>query len=407
MSRLIIFDDGLGHLGPMTDLRAAFEVRTGMLTTAERIAAAWPKSLAGYWVAPRLLPLVASRADAPVNRLPDEEVLLCLNGRWALPDPAFLGGPLRVGEAMLEEASGHVIAAVLRRADAEYFLATQQLHERVEIRLIGKRVLYKYPWDVQSLLKMTIAHDILAVRILDARIPDGAATVGRHPIEVHATASIYPNVVLDAENGPIAVHAGATVRPGAVLCGPCSVGPHSTVIDRALIKASTAVGPHCKVGGEVGASVFQGYSNKSHDGHLGDSWVGEWVNVGAGTTNSNLLNTYGEVTVRLDPHGPRQRTGMTFLGAVIGDHVKLAIGTRIMTGSVIGTGAMIATTTPPPTTVKPFAWLTDDGEREFGIDKFLEVARAMMLRRHVALSAPYEAALRALQAEAAGSVPAR
>src|SRR5688572_22188964 len=118
MHRMIIFDDGMGQLGPMTDLRASFEVRTGMYLTAGRIAAHRPKALAGYWVPQRLRPLVAERADAPVNSLPNEEVLLCINGRWAMPDPSM---HLGVGEAVIEKATGHVIAAALRRADAEYF----------------------------------------------------------------------------------------------------------------------------------------------------------------------------------------------------------------------------------------------------------------------------------------------
>jgi hypothetical protein len=151
----------------------------------------------------------------------------------------------------------------------------------------------------------------------------------------------------------------------------------------------------CKVGGEIGSTVFQGYANKSHEGHLGDSWVGKWVNLGAGTTNSNLLNTYGEVTVRLAPDGPRHRTGMTFLGAMLGDHVKTAIGTRLMTGSIVGTGAMIATSTPPPTTVPPFAWLTDEGRRTYRLEKFLDVARTVMGRRERRMTPEYANAVTA------------
>src|SRR4029450_4238802 len=161
-------------------------------------------------------------------------------------------------------------------------------------------------WDILLSIKQTIAHDILSMPLTDESIADDvAATVGQHPIEIHSSARIYPGVVLDAEQGPIMIHERAVIRPGAVICGPCSIGSDATIIDRALIKPHTAIGPFCKVGGEVGATIFQGFSNKSHDGRLGDSWVGKWVNLGAGTTNSNLLNTYGEVTMRLEPDGPR------------------------------------------------------------------------------------------------------
>jgi UDP-N-acetylglucosamine diphosphorylase/glucosamine-1-phosphate N-acetyltransferase len=338
--------------------------------------------------------VVAERADGPVNHLQDEEVFYCVNGRWALPDGTLR---LNTGQALVEQASGHVIIAMLRRADAEYFLTTGQLHERSDVHHVDRRVLYKYPWDVLRTMKETIPRDILSMRLVDAQMAaDAAAVVGEHPVEVHSSARIYPNVTFDAEHGPIIVHERAVIRPGAVIVGPSSIGPDSTIIDRALIKANTVIGPHCKVAGEVGGTIFQGFSNKSHEGHLGDSWVGKWVNFGAGTTNSNLLNTYGEVTMRLEPDGSRLRTGMQFLGAIVGDHAKFAICTRIMTGTVIGTGAMIATTEPPPTCVPRFAWMTDQGTRTYQIDKFIEVAKTMMERRHVQASDAYVASLREL-----------
>jgi UDP-N-acetylglucosamine diphosphorylase/glucosamine-1-phosphate N-acetyltransferase len=393
MTRIMIFDDGKGRFGPMTDLRAAFELRTGMLTTAQRIMLQWPKRLAGYWVPASLAQLVSERANAPVNELPNnEETLMCVNGRWAMPSRQI---KIDVGHALIEAETGHVIAAHLRHADAVYFLRDGQLHERVIVQEHAERALYLHPWHIHGLIWKTIPQDILATRVLDAMVPDASdIIVGEHPIEIHSRATIMPNVVLDATHGPIIIDECATIRPSAVICGPCAIGPHSTVMDHATIKPNTAIGPHCKVSGEVGSTIFQGYSNKAHDGHLGDSWVGEWVNFGAGTTNSNLLNTYSEVAMRLEPSGPRQRTGLTFLGCIVGDHAKFAINTRIMTGSVIGTGAMIATTAPAPTTTQRFAWITDEGERTYRWEKFIEVAKAMMGRRRLEPSEAYTTRLR-------------
>ena len=213
---------------------------------------------------------------------------------------------------------------------------------------------------------------------------------------MHVSARLGPNVVLDAEHGPIRIGERAVIRPGSIICGPCAVGRDATIVDRALIRPATVIGPVCKVGGEVGGTIFQGYSNKSHDGHLGDSWVGKWVNFGAGTNNSNLLNTYGEIACRLTPEASIRKTGRIFLGAIVGDHVKTSIMTRIMTGAVIGTGAMIATTAAPPPAVRRFAWLTDRGEQTFRFEKFLATARAMMKRRDREPSEAYVDALRAL-----------
>jgi len=119
------------------------------------------------------------------------------------------------------------------------------------------------------------------------------------------------------------------------------------------------------------------------------------VNFGAGTTNSNLLNTYGEIVVT-DLAGSRHKTGRNFVGCFVGDHVKFAICTRIMTGSIIGTGAMIATTVPAPSATARFAWLTDAGSRTFQIDKFLDVAQTVMSRRDKKLDSTTEAMIRQL-----------
>ncbi len=400
MHRIIIFDDGRGRLGTMTDLRAAFEVRTGMFTTGARIAATFPKTLGGYWVPAHLEGLLRERGNAPVNTLPDEETLLCVNGRWAMPTSEV---SLDVGEVLLEHETGDVVMALLRRADAEYLLQHHELSERVATQTTEARVLYRWPWDVIAHMQETIPHDILSMRLLEAQLVNTSAyTCGEHPIQVHERAHVWPNVVLDATNGPITVHDGATIRPGAVLCGPVAIGQHATVMDQAVIKANTVLGPASKVGGEVGRTIFQGFSNKAHDGHLGDSWIGKWVNFGAGTTNSNLLNTYGEVAMRVEPDSPRQRTGLTFLGCIVGDHVKFAINTRIMTGSVFGTGAMIATTAAPPANVRRFAWLTDAGDRTQQLDKFTETMRTVMARRDREASDAYVNLLREVHARAAG-----
>jgi len=395
MARVIIFDDGRGQFGPMGDLRAAFEIRTGMHTNAGRIAMTWPRRLAALFVPEHLRALVADRANAPVNQLPgDEEILLCVSGRWCLPDPAVR---LDAGEAITEGPTGHVVASALRRADAEYLLKTGELHERVRIvNTTPERVLHQHPWDVIAWAGGAMASDILATRMIDTRVPKDTEVIGEYPIEVHQSAKLMPNVILDAEHGPIKIHERAVIRPFAVISGPASIGADSIILDHARIKPNTVIGPSCKIAGEVGATIFQGFANKTHDGHLGDSWVGKWANLGAGTTNSNLLNTYSEISMAIEPSGARMKTGRMFLGAVIADHVKTAIGSRIMTGSMLGTGAMIALSSFLPTEVRRFAWLTDSGESVYKLDAFLDTAKQVMARRNRSMSPAYEQSLRSL-----------
>jgi UDP-N-acetylglucosamine diphosphorylase/glucosamine-1-phosphate N-acetyltransferase len=250
------------------------------------------------------------------------------------------------------------------------------------------------PWDVLSHLPELLARDLQHAEPLGSEACQ-AQTHGENHVDVHHSVQMFPGVVLDASKGAIRIEEGAVIRPNAVLCGPCWIGAHCTITDGALIKSNTVLGPHCKVGGEVGSTIFQGFANKSHDGHLGDSVVGEWVNFGAGTVNSNLLNTYGDVILS-DLTGKRHKTGRQFVGCFVGDHAKFAICSRIMTGTLIGTGAMVATTMHTPSPTKRFAWVTDAGERMYRIEKFLEVAKLVMQRRGEELDAATENVLRNL-----------
>lgn len=390
---------GPALLAPLNDLRASFDVRTGVNTTLER----WSRAvrIVGAIVPEGLEALARERHSFAINRgfallhgAPDD--ILCVSGRCPLPIAEAMNLP--PGAALVERASGHLIAwrTTIDKAGA---IAGGQPVRADTVGLVDRRVLLTRPWHVRTLRDACIAADLGVLAGAPTAIPPGVAPIGGHPIHIDPSARVYPTVVLDAEQGPIWIGPHAVVRPGAILVGPCAIGEHSTVLDRTLIKGQTAIGPHCKVAGEVGGTIIQGFSNKAHDGHLGDSWLGEWVNLGAGTTNSNLLNTYAEVIARATPGGSNERTGETFLGAILGDHVKAAICTRIMTGAIIGTGTMWAATKPISGTVPAFTWATDAGEKPYRFEKFMEVAKAAMARRKLVPSTACETRLRALSAE--------
>ena len=377
----------------MTDLRAPCEVRTGALTTLERLSMHLKgvAAIRTLVVDDAVRPLVEPRwsGDGVSTVAPSacrvEAPCLLLNGRCILPPEALRS--LRPGEGLRDASSGHVIGACVDEEEAASEIVRGHAPEGVAWRDDDSGALAAFPWEIIARRDRALAIDLASRKLAMAEVnPPGVTTIGETGIHVAPDAAIFPGVVLDASAGSIVIEAGAVIRPGAIVCGPCWIGPRVTILDRALIKAGAAIGPWCKVAGEVGGTIFQGYANKAHDGHLGDSWVGEWVNFGAGTTNSNLLNTYGEVTMYGEHDERRRRTGLQFLGCIVGDHVKFAIGTRIMTGSVFGTGAMVAMSTPPPALVQRFAWLTDDGATRYRFARFVEVARAVMARRGIELS---------------------
>lgn len=224
----------------------------------------------------------------------------------------------------------------------------------------------------------------------DAR-PQGSVVFGEAAHVVLRGARPEPGVVYDVRHGPIVLEEGVEVRHGTRLEGPLWAGPGTKLLGGHV--RGSAFGPRCNVHGEVATSVFVGYANKSHDGFVGHSVLGHWVNLGAGTTTSNLKNTYGEI--RLEPAGDRLPTGRTNLGTLFGDHAKTAIGTMLPTGTIVSAGASLFGGAPVPKLVPPFAWGNSGPERldEAG---FLRIAERVMPRRDVAFTPERRAALAAI-----------
>jgi UDP-N-acetylglucosamine diphosphorylase/glucosamine-1-phosphate N-acetyltransferase len=254
-------------------------------------------------------------------------------------------------------------------------------------------------FDLITALEQQLFTDLLAV--LDGSgdpIPEGVTVLGnRGAIALHG-ATLEPGVVLDARKGAIILRRGVEVRAGTRIEGPAHVD-HDTMLLGGFLR-HVSVGPHCRLHGEISTSVFAGYANKSHDGFLGHSVVGEWVNLGAGTITSNLKNTYGPI--RLDIGVERIETGRTNLGALFGDHVKTAIGTLLPTGAVLGTGANLFGAPRAPKWVAPFAWGGETGEQQTR-EAFLITAGRILPRRNVAVDAAMQAALRGLHGRLTGS----
>jgi len=354
--KLILFDDGAGELAPLTDLRPVFDVRTGAWTALER----WAEiglSPAGVRVPDSMAVLAkALHPKLGVNQSIATGSTL-VNGRWPLAaqDVETIAA-LKPGYALVRGST--LLAARVDEPTDEPIKVDAYESTEHDADLLDRC------WHVRSYRDACLAYDLGQM----------APSKG---VVVQEGARVAESAVLDASNGAIVVAKDARVGHHAVVLGPAYIGPGSTVVEHATIRPNTAIGPVCKIGGEVSGTILQGYSNKAHDGFLGDSYVGMWVNLGAGTTNSNLLNTYGQVVV------DRQRTGETFLGCILGDHVRTAICTRIMTGAVVGTGTMWAASSAISGRVEPMRWMTDAGERTYRREKFLEVAKAAMARRGI------------------------
>ena len=394
----IAFHDAAGNFGPMLDLRIAAELRSGVRCNYQRLAVTAlcaPKE----WTA-----LLEQRTGLPVNELAAGESFMFLSGRL-MEVPSSLDS-LAVGHAMTDSADGSIVAAHLSRKDAEHFIAGHAFDSKLKTTPRIDLSILRRPWDLLEAdgFARRMAADAKATHEAwkqsgELAKPDKLVAITGE-VHIHATAEIGKFVVLDASEGAIVIGPRAHIGHHAVIVGPTSIGEDTHIAAHATIKTRTVIGPRCKVGGEVGSLIMQGNSNKTHDGHLGDAIVGSWVNLGAGTLNSNLLNTYAEVSMQLGAGEPAQSTGRVFMGCVIGDHVKTAIGTRIMTGCVLGTGSMIASSTPPSLYTERFTWRTDAGEAIYRLDKFLSVADIVMARRQTEMSPQERALITQLHAKA-------
>jgi UDP-N-acetylglucosamine diphosphorylase/glucosamine-1-phosphate N-acetyltransferase len=192
-------------------------------------------------------------------------------------------------------------------------------------------------------------------------------------------AKLAPGCVLDASKGPIVLDVGASIGANAVLEGPCYIGQYTQVAPLTTISAGTTICSICKIGGEIRNSIISSYSNMPHHGFVGNSFVGSWVNLGAGTMTSDIKNTYGEVTMQIGD--TEHKTGRRRLGAMIGDHSKIAVGSRLNTGSYIGYCCQLSGSRLTPKFVPSYSFWTDEGMQKYDIEKAIEVAQRMMDRR--------------------------
>lgn len=247
-------------------------------------------------------------------------------------------------------------------------------------------------FDLVTALERFLARDCEEFTAAGADpVPDACIVLGDPRRVVCLDAAVEPGVVFDTRQGAIVLAEGVEVRAGTRLEGPVFAGPGTRLLGGAIRHAS--FGPECRIHGEVASTVVTGYSNKSHDGFVGHSVIGQWVNLGAGTITSNLKNTYGEV--RLDLGGTRLDTGRSFLGSLIGDHAKTAIGTLLGTGTVVGAGASVHGGSAVPRRIPPFAWGPGDDAR-LDVEGFVRIAARVLPRRGVPLTVERETWLRNL-----------
>ncbi len=414
---LCIFEDPLyRNFFPLVSLRPVSALRCGADTLqAKAIAMLSPSSVSLSVRAQIALQTADEFPGIAVNELPEGPVA-CVNAR-VIVDEAFVAalrkrvkGPriLVQGETIaavvldrrsLEENPDLFIGGLLNVSAARRFPA-----EETTVRVV------RYPWDLVRMNAEEIARDFRrrAARTkkrIAGKVYPGAMLVAKKNILIGAGSRIKPGAVLDAEDGPIIIGKDVTVMPNAVIQGPASIGDGCVVKIGAKVYHGTSAGPHCKLGGEIESSILQSHANKQHDGFLGHSYLGSWVNLGADTNTSDLKNTYGTVRVVVD--GSDVDTGEMFVGLTMGDHSKTGINVMFDTGTIVGVGCNLYGAGLPPKFVPSFTWGQRGAFTGYDIEKCVETARRVMARRQVSMSRAYEELLRAVHAEASSQAATR
>jgi len=263
------------------------------------------------------------------------------------------------------------------------------------IQFNGVLNIVRHPWDIFTMNGLEIASDLEQIMEMHTskRLSNTNRVIGKGKIFLEEGAKVEA-CILNTTDGPIYIGKNAEVMEGSIIRGPFALCEHAQVKMGAKIYGPTTVGPHSKVGGEVNNSVIIGYSNKGHDGFLGNSVLGEWCNLGADTNNSNLKNNYDEVRVWSYASKGFAKTGLQFCGLIMGDHSKSGINTMFNTGTVVGVSANVFGGGFPRTFIPSFSWGGASGFIEYRIEKSLEAAARMMERRGIPLDEVEEAILR-------------
>lgn len=374
--RIVIYEENVDNFYPLINLYPQFNLRIGMKTIAENNTYYFPRAKIDYVGRDAFRSKKISLKE-PVFYIsgktvitekivfPKDEVKFLINRRivgFVKNSPPFPKNAEEIDEAL------------------KTIKKTRRLHGFVLNDI----------WDIIKYNEALLYYHF-KLKKGKGKIIRGIQVIGNNKnLYVAQDAIVHNSVSIDVSDGPVYIDEGAVVRPFTTIIGPSYIGA-GTIVDRAKIIKSS-IGPVCRIGGEVEACTFQGYSNKYHEGFIGHSFIGEWVNLGAMTTNSDLKNNYNPVRIAIGKK--RLDSGMIKLGCFIGDHTKTGIGTLIPTGAVIGSFVNFFGGGVMPPYVPCFKWLTMERQEDYKLNNAIATAKRVMKRRNKRMSKRYENLIR-------------
>lgn len=390
MKTIIFEDEKWEKLVPISYIRPVFEMRCGYYELIERIQAKLPDMEETFWVREYLIPVVKNKYGKPVNDTSafDNDILL-INGRWLIQD----NDDIDTDTETVHTCGEDILFAVLKKEtvnklwndDFNAFLRTVKDTVTVKPR---EALLVNYPWNLVHYNTGILSEDFSAAGKTGCEGTFSGKAVIYGPenlVYIAPGAEVHPLAVIDTTTGPVFIDKDAVVYPNARIEGPCYIGKQTLIMPGANIREGNSFGPICRIGGEVEESIFHSYSSKYHDGFIGHSYIGEFVNLGALTTNSDLKNDYSPVSVYIN--GKPINTNELKVGSFIGDHTKTSIGTLLNTGTSAGLMCNITASGILPKFFPSFTWyINGKFMKGFGVKMMIETAKTAMGRRDRTLS---------------------
>jgi UDP-N-acetylglucosamine diphosphorylase/glucosamine-1-phosphate N-acetyltransferase len=424
--RVLIFEDNyFSNLYPLSILRSIFDIKCGIFSLKERIENVFRKN---YEISLHCRNQFTSYLseiypDHSVNRLYEDDYLF-LNSRVVFQGKSLRKLVNKVKNNTLVANGDIVIAAKISKdkidsvrnkienkttdntLSHEDFLSLNLKNLGIEEIIASKSdnkgvSILNYPWDTIKIFDDILREELdylFRKRKNGKKRFKGVSFIDEKRIQISKGVKIYPGVVLDAQDGEIFVDKAVTIEPFSFIKGPVYVGTNSAIKSGTKLYGPCSIGKYSRVSGEISHSLFHAYVNKQHDGFFGNSYVGEFVNIGADTVTSNLKNNYSKIKVKYK--GNNIDTGLQFLGSIFGDHSKIGINTMINTGSIFGVFSNIAGGGFQHKEVKSFSWnILGRAEKRYNIEQAIDTAKVVMGRRGINMSSNLEKLIRIIHKE--------
>ena len=377
MNYILFEDSKLDNLRPFSLNHASFEMRCGVYTNLQRVMRLMSPQDKLY--------LIVREEIAGVIR--DRYPELIINPE-IIPSGLMLNGSTIWNKTSIDNlelnkaysSNGNIIA-ISREVSTDLDKLPDLLKQSIQVTLDIDVINIEYLWDLIFNLDKILFEDseIMDIHTNDYNIHSSAILNTKHIIIINEKVDIGAGAILDSTNGPIIIDKNVKIDIGALIQGPTYIGRDSTINPGAKIRGNISIGPVCKIGGELEDVVIHGYTNKQHDGYLGHSFLGEWINLGANTNNSDLKNNYS--TIRMNISKDLEiNTLKQFLGVFIGDYTKTGISTMLNSGTFIGLGANVFGSEFQPKYIESFQWGRDE---KTDFDRFISTCKKVKERRSI------------------------